>query len=76
MVVIDAHPSHVIRKRPSHRINNKNKFTLRKEIRDWINEQSSRHWFLVDDPDILRIHFCCKEDAMMYKLAWQGMAYE
>lgn len=51
----------------------KNTLTIKREIRDWINEMAEKHWAIVQHGESLILRFHGKQDAMVYKLAWYGM---
>lgn len=84
--VVEAHPSHVVSKLARANDWNrrweedkllergKNSHTLTKEIREWLNAMSKKHWYIRQpEHGRLTIHFCNKDDAMLYKLTWYGV---
>lgn len=44
--------------------------TANKEVRAWLNESTTEHWFFYEQSGKLWIAFCSKQDAVMWKLAW------
>ena len=64
-------PDLVVEKMRVSSLSKKNRFTACREVKDWLRESATRHWFFEQDElNKLRIVFCSKQDALMFKLRW------
>lgn len=45
-------------------------FTAVQEVREWLQASIKNHWFFYEQDGKLWIAFCCKQDALLWKLTW------